>query len=133
VSVPIVVFAALLGLSACQGRATVPVHGRVLKVVGRPCDLLSAAFPSVEHRTVSFVDETGTLIGRTVSGAQRIRPIGSGGCELSSSFEVALPLRNTYAADVSSDTAAVPTSTAMDYDTLAGRGWRFDVRIPATA
>ncbi len=123
----------LVALTACGGSTLVPMHGRVIKVVGRPCTLLSAAFPSVDGRTVSFVDETGTVIGRTVTGEQRTRSIGSRGCELSSAFEVALPVRHAYAADVSSEVADIATTPVIDYDTLAGRDWRFDVRIPATA
>ena len=109
------------------------IHGSVLKTVGRPCDLLSAAFPGVAHRTVSFVDQTGEEIGRVVTGSQRTQDNDRGGCELSSSFRLSLPVRGAYAANVSSPVALIPTSSQIGVDALAAKGWRLDVRIPATA
>src|SRR5436190_439167 len=94
--------------SGCGGSGSVPVHGRVFKTVGRPCALLSAAFPGVAHRIVTFVDEVGTQIGRAVSGADRQEPIGSTGCRISAPFAVDLPARHAYAADVSSTVTALP-------------------------
>jgi hypothetical protein len=120
------------GAPGCSGGGSVPVHGQVFKTVGRPCALLSAAFPGVEHRIVTFVDEVGTEIGRAVTGSDREESVGSTGCRLSAAFAVDLPVRPSYAADVSSPVTDLPRSPSIDYDALAGHDWRFDVRIPAT-
>src|SRR5689334_3831606 len=73
----ITVAAVAWAASACSGNSSVPVHGEVFKTVGRPCALLSAAFPAVGHRIVTFLDPVGSELGRTVTGAARERPIGS--------------------------------------------------------
>ncbi len=109
-----------------------PMHGTVTKTVGRACALLSAAIPGVDHRVVSFTDEVGSVIGRAVTGRQRVQGIGSTGCRMSASFAVDLPVRHSYAANVSSQVTTLPPSPSIDFDTLAARGWRFDVAIPAT-
>jgi hypothetical protein len=130
----IVGIAALLtGLCACATGGNVAIHGRVLKSVGRPCNLLSAAFPDVAHRTISFVDQTDAEIGRAVTGSQHVQDDDRGGCLLSSTYRVTLPLRASYGANVSSLVAQIPTSPAIGVDALAAKRWRFDVRIPATA
>ncbi len=128
VAIPVVAAATL----ACSGNTTVRVHGEVFKTVGRPCGLLSAAFPGVEQRIVTFLDPVGGELRRTVTGAGRERSIGSTGCRLSAAYAIALPVRPSYAADVSSQVADLPTSPQIDYDTLAGLNWRFDIRIPPT-
>jgi len=120
-------------VTACDSHATVPVQGVVVKTVGRPCDLLSAAFPGVAHRVVTFTDEAGAVIGRVVTGAQRARGNRHGGCDLTSGYRIALPLRHSYAAQVSSTVEVVAPTPSVDYDTLAERNWRFDVRIPPAA
>jgi hypothetical protein len=117
---------------ACGGSATVPIRGEVFKTVGRPCALLSAAFPGVGHRIVTFLDPVGGELGRTATGAGRERPIGSTGCRLSAAYAIDLPIRHSYAADVSSQITDLPASPPIDYDALAGKDWRFDIRIPPT-
>jgi hypothetical protein len=125
--------AALACLASCSGGGTVPVHGIVIKTVGRDCRLLSAAFPGVDHRVVSFVDEVGSVIGRGVTRAQRAIGAGEGRCRLEALYAVDLPVRHSYAAKVSSTVADIAVTPSVDYDSLAARGWRFDIRIPATA
>jgi hypothetical protein len=120
-------------LASCTGGGTVPVHGIVVKTVGRDCRLLSAAFPGLGDRAVSFVDEFGSVIGRGVTRGQRTIAAGEGRCRLEAPYAVELPVRHSYAAKVSSAIADVAVTPAVDYDTLAARGWRFDIRIPATA
>jgi hypothetical protein len=101
--------------SSCSGNSSVPVHGEVFKTVGRPCALLSQAFPGVGRRIVTFLD-----------------PVGSTGCRLSAAYAVDLPIRQSYAANVSSQVTDLPTSPPIDYDALAAHDWRFDIRIPPT-
>jgi len=119
-------------VSACGGHTSVPVHGEVFKTVGRPCALLSAAFPGVGHRIVTFLDPVGSELGRAVTGGGSERSIGSTGCRLSAAYAIDLPIRQSYAADVFSQVSDLPTSPAIDYDALAARNWRFDIRIPPT-
>jgi hypothetical protein len=120
-------------LASCSDGGTVPVHGIVIKTVGRDCRLLSAAFPSVDHRVVSFLDEVGSVIGRGATHPQRTISAGEGRCRLEASYAVDLPVRHSYAAKVSSAVADVAVTPSVDYDSLAARGWRFDIRIPATS
>jgi hypothetical protein len=120
-------------LSSCSGGGTVPVHGTVIKTVGRDCRLLSAAFPGVDHRVVSFVDEVGSVMGRAVTGPERTIAAGEGRCRLEASYAIALPVGHAYAAKVSSAVADIAVTPSVDYDSLAARGWRFDIRVPATA
>jgi hypothetical protein len=133
---PAAAFAVIIVLVAdaagCSGNATVPVHGEVFKTVGRPCELLSAAFPGVGHRIVTFLDPVGSELGRAMTGAGHEQSIGSTGCRLFAAYAIDLPVRQSYAADVFSQITDLPTSPAIDYDTLAGRNWRFDIRIPPT-
>lgn len=126
------VAALVAGGSACSGRSLVPVHGEVYKTVGRPCALLSAAFPGVGHRIVTFLDPVGAELGRAVTGEGRERSIGSTGCRLSAVYAIGLPVRHSYSADVSSQVTDLPASPPIDYDGLAARDWRFDVKIPPT-
>jgi hypothetical protein len=120
-------------LASCSGGGSVPVHGIVIKTVGRDCSLLSAAFPGVDHRVVSFVDEVGSVIGRGVTRTERAVGAGEGRCRLEAAYTVDLPVRHAYAAKVSSAVADIAVTPSVDYDSLAARGWRFDIRIPATA
>jgi hypothetical protein len=131
-AVAVAVLAVSIVVAACTGNASVPVHGVVTKTVGRPCELLSAAFPGVGRRVVTFSDDVGLEVARAVTGDERQESLGSTGCRLSAPFVVDLPIRHAYVADVSSAITDLPPSAALDYDTLALRGWRFDVRIPAT-
>jgi hypothetical protein len=117
---------------AC-GHGSVTIHGTVSKRVGRSCDLLSAAFPSVAGRQVSFVDQTGATIGRTVSGAEHLRDAAGGACVMSSAFRLTLPSRASYSATVSSQVTEIASAPPIDYDRLAANGWRFDITIPETA
>jgi hypothetical protein len=129
----VVVIVAMLTGASCGGNGTVTIHGRVLKTVGRACSLLSAAFPDVAHRTVSFIDQTGEQIGHVATGSQRTVDDDHGGCEMSSSYRLTLPVRGSYAANVSSRVEEIPTSPMTGVDTLAAQDWRLDLRIPATA
>jgi len=117
---------------AC-GHGSLTIHGTVSKRVGRSCDLLSAAFPSVAGRQVSFVDRTGATIGRTVSGPQHLRGAAGGACVMSSAFRLTLPSRASYSAAVSSQVTQIAPAPPIDYDRLAANGWRFDITIPETA
>jgi hypothetical protein len=118
--------------SSCSGNSSVPVHGEVFKTVGRPCALLSQAFPGVGRRIVTFLDPVGSEVGRAMTGTGRDQPVGSTGCRLSAAYAVDLPIRQSYAANVSSQVTDLPTSPPIDYDALAAHDWRFDIRIPPT-
>ena len=120
------------GATACSGDSTVPVHGEVFKTVGRPCALLSAAFPDVGHRIVTFLDPVGAELGRAVTGEGREQSVGSRGCRLSAAYAIDLPVRHSYGADVSSQVTNLPSSPPVDYDALAAHDWRFDIRISPT-
>lgn len=122
-----------MGALAACGADTVTVHGTLSKRVGRTCSLLSAAFPSVSGRQVTFLDQTGADIGSARSGAQRLRDTPDGGCVMSSTFTLSLPVRNAYSARVSTAVSDIPPTRSFGYDELAAKGWRIDITIPGTS